>query len=61
MYIFLYCCEYWPVLLNISKLINCIQVFRHFKQKNPLKISNNPTMFGIKINSLIFYLLKAIL
>lgn len=60
-YIFLCCCEYWLVLLNISKLINCIQVFRHCKQKNSLKISNKSTLFGIKINSFIFYLLKAIL
>lgn len=48
MYILCYCCGSWLVLLNISKLIICIWVRRHFKQENPAKIQNEPTLFGIK-------------
>lgn len=59
MYIFLYSCGYWPFLLNISKLINCIWIWGHFKQKNPPIISNKPALFGIKLNRFILYLLKA--
>lgn len=32
MYMFIFCCGYWPGMLNISKLVEFIYVWRHFKQ-----------------------------